>query len=181
MDSIKAEKIKIREQIDEVKKRLSFQEKLKRSKLIFKKVEEDAFFQNARIIMAYWSMVDEVHTHRFIKKWYKTKTFVLPSIDGDELRLKVFEGTNSLIKGQKFNIQEPKGEDFVNPEKIDLVIVPGIAFDKFNNRLGRGKAYYDKLLKNLTAKKIGVCFSFQFLENIPVNQYDVKMDQVFTD
>lgn len=181
MDSIKTEKVRIRRLIAELKKSLSFQEKLRQSKLVFDKIEADPYFQNAKIIMAYWSMDDEVHTHRFIEKWYKTKTFILPSVDGDDLRLKFFTGTNTLVKGQKFNIHEPQGEEFGHPEKIDLVIVPGIAFDKLNNRLGRGKAYYDKLLRNLNAKKFGICFSFQLLDNVPVNQFDVKMDQVFTD
>ncbi len=69
---------------------------------------------------------------------------------------------------------------FEEVDKIDLIIVPGIAFDKSLNRLGRGKAYYDKLLKDSKAIKIGVCFDFQLLESVPVDKYDVKMDLIIT-
>jgi 5-formyltetrahydrofolate cyclo-ligase len=64
--------------------------------------------------------------------------------------------------------------------KIDLVIAPGIAFDKNKSRLGRGKGYYDRFFINKRIVKIGVGFDFQLLESIPVNQFDIKMDKIIT-
>mgnify|MGYP001027393104 CR=1 FL=1 len=61
---------------------------------------------------------------------------------------------------------------------IDLMIIPALAFDKENNRLGRGKGFYDKLLENSNTLKVGVCFPFQFLDKIPTEEFDVKMDYV---
>lgn len=58
------------------------------------------------------------------------------------------------------------------------MVVPGIAFDKENNRLGRGRGYYDKLLKAANAIKVGVCFEFQFFDRIPTEEFDVKMNYV---
>lgn len=63
-------------------------------------------------------------------------------------------------------------------DKIDVILVPGVAFDAYGNRLGRGKGYYDKILKQTNAYKIGVCFDFQFIENVPTEVHDVKMDKV---
>lgn len=180
MTSLREEKNHLRKIVRELKGNTSISEKKQLSELIFSRVEKDPFFLKARTVMAYWSMEDEVFTHDFIEKWANLKTIILPSVDGDNLKLKVFKGRANLIPGQNFQISEPNGEDFTSSEKIELVIVPGIAFDKKLNRLGRGKAYYDKLLKSLPAKKYGVCFSFQFFDQIPVDEMDVKMDKVIT-
>jgi 5-formyltetrahydrofolate cyclo-ligase len=180
MDIIKIEKNTIRQLVLDRKKDISIEGKKRLSELIFPLIEKDSLFESSKIIMAYWSMDDEVYTHDFIRKWSKTKKIILPSVDGNTLRLKVYRGEEQLVNGQKYNIREPSGADYENPERIELIIVPGIAFDKTNNRLGRGKAYYDKLLKTIQAKKYGVCFSFQMFDSIPVNHLDIKMDKVFT-
>ena len=65
--------------------------------------------------------------------------------------------------------------------KIDLIIVPGICFDKANNRLGFGKGYYDKYLANKNIKKFGICFKEQLLDDIPTDNNDIKMDLIITD
>lgn len=62
-----------------------------------------------------------------------------------------------------------------------MIIVPGVAFDNNNNRLGRGKAYYDKLLKESKSYKVGVCFDFQLIEEVPVDEYDIKMDLIISE
>ena len=83
-----------------------------------------------------------------------------------------------MRKGEAYSILEPIGEEFIDIDKIDVVIVPGIAFDKENNRLGRGRGYYDKLLTTANAIKVGVCFDFQFFDRIPTEEFDVKMNYV---
>ncbi|MCG8410617.1 MAG: 5-formyltetrahydrofolate cyclo-ligase, partial [Bacteroidales bacterium] len=95
--------------------------------------------------------------------------------------LKKFESLNDLQKGEQFGINEPVGENYDSPEKIDLIIIPGVAFDSENNRLGRGKAYYDKLLKQTKAFKLGICFDFQMVDKVPTDKYDIKMDRVVSD
>ena len=64
------------------------------------------------------------------------------------------------------------------PVFIDLVIVPGVAFDKNKNRLGRGKGYYDRFLEKIDAPKIGVGFDCQLIEKLPVEKFDVRMNKV---
>lgn len=177
---IDQQKNELRKDIRNLKKQVSLDDKKRRSKYIFEKLEKLEDFKNSKIIMAYWSMDDEVFTHDFILKWHHKKTIILPVVKGNDLELKLFLGTQNMIKGKSFGINEPTGENFNEPEKIDLIIVPGIAFDKDNNRLGRGKAYYDKLLKTTKAKKIGVCFDFQLVDSVPVDEHDVKMDLVIS-
>ncbi|RLD56548.1 MAG: 5-formyltetrahydrofolate cyclo-ligase [Bacteroidetes bacterium] len=178
---IDTEKKALRKKIKALKAEVSFEEKKLRSKNIFLKLEQNDFFINTKTVMLYWSMKDEVFTHDFVIKWASCKEIILPSVDGDNLILKKFTGKEDLIAGDKYEILEPGGKVFENENEIDLIVVPGVAFDKQNNRMGRGKAYYDKLLKTLKAKKIGVCFDFQLLDNIPHDKYDVKMDLVISE
>lgn len=180
MTSIDEQKQLIRKQIRGLKSTISLQQKKFRSNSLFEAIEQLAVFQHSNVVMLYWSMDDEVFTHDFLIKWQQVKQLILPSVDGSELKLKEFRGIANLIAGESFGILEPSGDEFSTPEKIELIIVPGVAFDLKNNRMGRGKAYYDKLLKNSKAYKLGVCFDFQLLPNVPIDKFDVKMDLVLT-
>ena len=86
-----------------------------------------------------------------------------------------------LIAGN-YGIKEPKQHRSFDTKKIDLVIVPGIAFTKRKHRLGRGMAYYDRFLKGLTkTTKIGLAFDFQIITAIPQEQHDIAMNRVITE
>lgn len=174
MDEKKALRIEIRQ----LKKACPYGEKLRKSVSVWEKVEQLPAFQQADIVLAYWSMDDEVYTHDFVKRWAGHKTLLLPCVKGDELELRYFDGEERLQPGEGYAIPEPVGELFADWGKIDLILVPGVAFDKFGNRLGRGKGYYDKVLKQTGAYKLGVCFDFQLVERVPVEPHDVKMDRV---
>ncbi|HSH51122.1 MAG TPA: 5-formyltetrahydrofolate cyclo-ligase [Bacteroidales bacterium] len=178
---IDQQKKETRKYIKQLKKKYTLDEKKAKSKIIFDQIDRLDEFQKADTIMAYWSMNDEVYTHDFVLKWYQTKTIILPSVKGDELELRIFKGLDDLAEGSAFGIKEPRALYKGPLDKIDLIIVPGVAFDKQNNRLGRGKAYYDKLLSKTLAFKIGICFDFQMLESVPADQYDIKMDMVISD
>lgn len=83
-----------------------------------------------------------------------------------------------------YGIMEPEGPAFTAYDDIDLIIIPGVAFDVKHNRLGRGKGYYDRFLQQMQqmrqthAYKIGVCFPQQLVDSIPVTAYDIPMDEV---
>lgn len=178
MDNIRKEKSELRKLIKELKKVHSFEQKKEMSKPIWEEIETKEWFKDAKVVLMYWSMKDELHTHDFIIKWYKEKTILLPCVEGDILKIRQFEGIESMKEGVAFSILEPTGKEFVNIHLIDLMIIPALAFDKENNRLGRGKGFYDKLLENSNTLKVGVCFPFQFLDKIPTEEFDVKMDYV---
>lgn len=172
------EKKRIRKEIRSLKQNYSLEQKKELSWSILEKVEMVPEFQKAKTVMLYWSMMGEVHTHDFVCKWAKQKRVILPCVKGDTLDLKVFKGMDHLVDGENFGIPEPDGPVFMEEEEIDLIVVPGVAFDKENNRMGRGKAYYDRLLKSLSAYKLGICFDFQLLDKVPVDEHDIKMNQV---
>lgn len=174
MDEKKALRIEIRQ----LKRVCPLEERRRKSLSVWEAVERDEVFQQAETVLAYWSMDDEVYTHDFVNKWAGSKTLLLPCVKGDELELRYFDGEERLQPGEGYAIPEPVGELFTDWGKIDLILVPGVAFDKSGNRLGRGKGYYDKVLKQTGAYKLGVCFDFQLVERVPVEPHDVKMDRV---
>lgn len=146
---------------------------------IIKKIEETDIFHNSNNILLYHSLSDELPTTTMLERWQKHKNLFLPRVAGNDLEILKYDA-DMLAKGS-FNILEPTGDNIVTDlSVIDLVIVPGVAFDKNLHRLGRGKGFYDRLLKNIKGVKIGIGYDFQFLDFIPTDEYDIKMDCVFT-
>lgn len=141
---------------------------------VFSVVEITGNFQNAKSIFIYNSLPDEVVTHKFVEKWALEKKFFMPVIEGTEMTFRAYTDSSQTKVGI-LGINEPLGEMGI-PKANDLIIIPGLAFDRTMNRLGRGKGYYDKYLASTKAVKMGVCFDFQLLDSIPSDQHDVKMD-----
>ena len=84
----------------------------------------------------------------------------------------------SMAEGP-FHILEPQGAPFTDSDAIDIVLVPGMAFDAAGHRLGRGRGYYDRLLAAHPAwHKVGVCFPFQRVAEVPIDAHDVSMDEI---
>lgn len=163
-------------------KRIYTKENLqKRSEDILRFLEKTPLFQKAQCIALYNALPGEVQTASFIHKWYKQKQILLPIVIGNDLKLLPYKGDESLKAGA-FGIMEPIDDGTVIPDDdIDMIVVPGIAFDKDRNRLGRGKGYYDRLLSALKASSVGLCFDFQLKNRIPVEPFDRKVDLVITE
>ena len=85
------------------------------------------------------------------------------------------------MKYSCYNILEPDGSITCDIKDIDIIIVPGIAFDRSRHRIGYGKSYYDRLLKDAKCKKIGLAYDFQIVEKIPKDKWDISLDIVITD
>lgn len=128
----------------------------------------------------YASMDDEVRTDELIKYLLKNGYEVsLPKVEGEVINFYVIKSLEDLsVNESLYKIREPKGTQKVVPE---AVVVPGLSFDKKGNRLGFGKAYFDKYLKDKTIYKIGVCFKEQIADSLPTNEWDILMDIVVTD
>ncbi len=145
---------------------------------ILSRVEKHPVFQKAQTVLLYYSLPDEVHTHDFIQKWYNRKRILLPVVVKDTLELYTYTGTDKVTIGA-YGIKEPTEGKFNNLKDIDLAIIPGVAFDRRGNRLGRGKGYYDRLLPFLVGTyKLGICFPYQLLESVPTEDFDIRMNEV---
>ena len=176
------EKAEVRKKIRELKREVPLEEKILRSEGIMRQVEALPAFQQAATVLLYWSMADEVQTHAFVERWYKEKTLLLPCVDGDDLRLRQYTGPACMVAGEQFGIGEPTGPEWTDLDAVELIVVPGVAFDTQGNRMGRGRGFYDRLLKSTpNAVKIGVAYDFQMMDVIPVEPHDVKMDRVITE
>lgn len=176
----RSEKDNIRQKISALKKQYTHQDLLFKSEEVFSILEITGAFQEAKHIFIYNSLKDEVSTKSFIERWAAEKHFYFPVIDGDDIVFRHYK-SDTTYSVSSLGISEPDGENFTDYKKVDLIIIPGVAFDSKLNRLGRGKGYYDRFLPKLKATKIGVCFDFQLLDKVPVDNNDVKMDMLISE
>lgn len=151
----------------------------RRSKRVQEFLLNSKEFKSAKTIGAYYAFGSEVKTDLIIEQARSLgKKIALPSVEGDGLTFYELSSGKYLVKG-RFGIMEPLPYGHV--EKIDLLMVPGIAFDKKGYRLGYGKGYYDKFLAKKKMASIGLAYSFQLLESLPVDRHDEKLDAVATE
>lgn len=172
------DKIQVRTEIKNLKQGFTEAQKQAEADIVFHKIESFPEFENAETILMYWSLPDELPTHRFVEKWSRSKQILLPAIQVNEMMIKRYSTSNLLKQGLLGILESNVDEIFEG--KIDLVIVPGIAFDLQKNRLGRGKGFYDRFFEQNQLLKIGVCFVFQLLESVPHSEHDIKMDIIVT-
>lgn len=179
MDTTQQQKEQLRKTIRQKKKMVGTEEAKAKSQLVFAKVEASDKFLEAKVVLAFWSLPDEISTHNFVVKWSTSKKMVLPVVVENNLELRIFTGTEMLVQSDGFGIMEPTTGQLVNPSDIDFAIIPGVAFDKKGNRLGRGKGFYDRLLPQLgKTTTVGVGYEFQLVESVPVAEFDLPVDMV---
>lgn len=171
----------IRKLISQRKRQLTEQELRELSLAVVSHLLANVRVKAASTVMLYYSMPGEVCTHELVEKLYgEGKTVLLPKMTGEgEMCLIPYTGRQCLAKAGAFNILEPQGTPFADYTKIDVAIIPGIAFTADGRRMGRGKGYYDRFLSSArSVYKIGLCFPFQVLDDIPTDAHDVPMDEV---
>ncbi|MFH1867845.1 MAG: 5-formyltetrahydrofolate cyclo-ligase [Candidatus Omnitrophota bacterium] len=165
----------------------SKEERSKASQEIKRRLFKDRSFQSAKNIMFYVSLDYEVDTSDMIKEAIKIgKRVIVPMTDNSRKRLipsEITDPKKQLRKGP-LGIYEPKKEYIkaVKAEDIDMIIVPGVAFDKKGNRIGHGGGYFDIFLKNLPKKipTVGLAFKIQLLNRIKTLSWDIPVTKVIT-
>ncbi len=179
-------KDKIRKEIFNRLRTQSKEERAEKSRRIRDILFQEEDFRNARCVMWYVSTEEEVDTREMIKETFKMgKKVCVPVIVKDSKRIVASEivDLSALTKGP-YGIYQPEGDSIrqVALKDIDLVVVPGVAFDACKVRLGRGHGYYDRFLKDLPggAKTIGLAFHFQVVEKLPRDSHDVPVSKTIT-
>ncbi|MBQ9245167.1 5-formyltetrahydrofolate cyclo-ligase [bacterium] len=148
-----------------------------------KKILENLFstdeYKKAQNIICYYPLNYEVSTLPCFED--NTKNFFLPRVKGNELEICPYE--KNKIKTGSYNIKEPETKAINNFNNIDLIVIPAVAADKNGYRIGYGKGYYDRFLKQHQnqAKKIILVFSELLYETIVPEEFDIKSDIVITD
>jgi 5-formyltetrahydrofolate cyclo-ligase len=114
-----------------------------------------------------------------LSPWPEGKKIFLPRISGDKLVIHHVEDAESLVVGP-WGVREPSAQTLPAGLRADLILVPGMAFDRVGRRLGRGGGYYDRLLAEFAGLRAGVCFEEQILEAIPTEAHDATVDFLIT-
>ena len=179
---IKEQKKEIRRKIRNIKGEQTQAEKESASSIIADKLLNLEGIRNSRTILLYHSLPDEVLTNSVIEFLYSpeggAKRIILPIVDGEYLTLKEYN-PSELETGYR-NIMEPQGEKLIDPAEVEFAVIPGMAFDRHCNRMGRGKGFYDKLLPFLKCPKAGLGYDFQIVDSIPTDIHDMPLDMVIT-
>ena len=144
------------------------------------RLRQDPHISRARTLLLYSALPDEVQTQPLLDELLgQGKTILLPRVVSDtDMELRCYTGLNDLQPGA-YHIMEPVGLLYTDYQQIDVAVIPGMAFDREGHRLGRGKGYYDRFLTLVPdVYKIGMCFPWQLVDNVPCAPHDIKMDAV---
>lgn len=182
-------KAAIREQAR--KNRIAQKNKDEVSRTICERFTSLPAYTNAKTVMWYVDAGSEVRTrHTLPAALFHGKRVVVPwcVVETNQLELFLLEDMSELVEGA-YKILEPRIElrnlpaKQVRPEELDLVMVPGTAFDTRGGRMGQGKGYYDRLLARVRpdAPLVALAFDCQVFDEIPVAPHDVFMDLVLTE
>lgn len=175
----------IRKLIKEQKSQLDLSQIRRDSDAIINQLYKTSSYIQCNQLFCYVSFNQEVITRDIIQAaLFQKKKTAVPKIVGDEMKFFYIESLEELEPGI-LGILEPvtKSEAVPSKDECNLVIVPGLAFDRNRNRIGYGKGYYDRFFlkqKEALLRKTALAYDFQIVDSLPVNNYDEKVDQIIT-
>ena len=143
-------------------------------------------YKASKEILAYYPFRSEIDTTIIIRNALKQKKkIILPRVNGKKLDLYYIKDLKNDLAPGSFDIMEPIPSrcTIASHKNIDIILVPGVGFDRNFNRLGYGGGFYDKLLEGLPVKtpRIALAFNLQLIENIPIMAHDLKVDIIITE
>lgn len=152
---------------------------------IFNKITGSSLYKDSNTVMVYYSIKNEVDTKEILKNIIESgKRLVLPkTIKNNTLLTCLVNDINELELGS-FGIMEPSittDDRIVDLKNIDLILVPGVAFDLNGFRIGYGAGYYDRLLRDYNGIKIGICYDLQITKDAYPDIHDIRMDYLLTE
>ena len=165
-----------------MRRNLSSEAQLAAAQAVHAHLAAFAPYQSARVVMAYMACRGELSLEMVICDVLGSeKTLVLPCCEADGIMTARRVCAMSDLSPGAYGLMEP-GDDceIVDPAEIDLILVPGAAFDRMGSRLGQGAGYYDRFLPGTDALCVGVCHDFALLEHVPSQAHDIPMDYVAT-
>jgi 5-formyltetrahydrofolate cyclo-ligase len=180
-------KPEIRAQMRAFLKAMSPDERQRRSTAACARVAATREFKNAQMVMLFLSMPSEIETSALaLKAWQECKSIAVPRVDWESRRMDPLEirsletGFQTVAPGYR----QPIEGTVVPLDLIDMVVIPGLAFDRKGFRVGRGRGFYDRFLSQQDFKGVrcALCYHEQILnEDIPREPHDIPMDLIVTD
>ena len=159
MDDYRLQKRALRKEVRAQIASLSEGQRQREANAVFAGLRALHAFHEARTVLLFWSMDDELPTRQAVEELRAERLRAVPP----------------------YGIEEPTGTPIVADGDIDLIVVPGVAFDRHLGRMGRGKGFYDRLFARIPrALRIGVCFACQVVPTVPMEPHDWRMDGLIT-
>jgi len=185
---IKEQKREFRKKIKQQFASFSRESLLRKSENVLGQLKRIECYRNAKVVLAFVSMKDEISTGSILKDVLASgKRLAVPKVVGDDLAFYFVENLEKDLAPGAFSIAEPvQGLAQLDVKKLSesktVVLVPGLAFDVDNYRLGRGKGFYDRFLTKLSGSvfKIGICCDFQRVGAVPREKHDLPIDLVIS-
>jgi 5-formyltetrahydrofolate cyclo-ligase len=178
----------IRKEILKKRKAQDPEARIAHSQTIVKALMARGEYQSARTILIYLSKDDEVGTDELLNRSFESgKRVLVPVVcqRTGELNLSELAGPDIEFQAGSFGVREPVEKDLnlVPPEQVDLVVIPGVAFDRRGGRIGYGKGYYDRLLNRLGSQvhRVALAFDFQVLGTVPQDDSDIRVETIITE
>ena len=138
-------------------------------------------FSDADTLVLYSPVNNEVRTDQlFATARSEGKRICYPRVNGETLQFVTINSGNELVPGA-FGVAEPTGGSVLPASEIDLILVPGVAFDRDGYRLGYGKGFYDRELSRMSCISVGLSYDFQLCESLPIELHDQRLDYVVTE
>ena len=172
----------LRAEIKEKREMISSIQKAELSLRIWHRIVQLPEYKQAKRILSYSALPTEVQTSGLNNEIQRSRGCVYLPVTDKNKEMKAVKCTERTpLHTGMFRIPEPESNETIEPEDIDLVIAPGVAFDRKGNRLGFGFGTYDKYLKQCRCPIIGVCYSLQLVDDIPAEEHDIPMHVIITD
>ncbi|KHD36336.1 5-formyltetrahydrofolate cyclo-ligase [Clostridium acetobutylicum] len=180
------EKNEIRKKIIEYRETIDVDERKMWDEEIFNSLIHSQLYKSSNIIFSFVSFKSEVDTHKIINHAISNgKTICVPKINSKQEGIKIYKIDNfSQLKKGYFGILEPiESCPAVDSYDLDLILMPGVAFDRHGGRLGYGAAFYDRFLSNMSKQvfKLALAYHFQVMDSVPMSEHDVRIDGIITE
>lgn len=186
-DYLESEKRKVRYEFLNLRDRIDPILSVAYSNIIFDKIGKLPVYEKAKTVMFYLSYGSEVVTDAMIASALdEGKTVVVPAIetpgDGNMYAVKIARIEDAYQSVYGIRQPEINKEELTDKSDIDLVFVPGIAFDNEGFRTGYGKGYFDRWLKGIpTEKAVGIAYDFQITDKVPAGKHDLPVGMIITE
>lgn len=189
MDYFNAKKT-LRKEILKKRENIDIDNKEKMDKEIIRRFCESKYYKDAKHIFIYISYGTEINTRGIIKKALnENKKIYVPRTELDTRIMDAVEITSmdNLIKSSYGILEPSKGDVEINPNELELIVVPGIAFDRSGGRMGYGAGFYDRYFKKIHEENVGritkvaLAYDFQVIDKVPMNKQDVPVDYIITE
>ena len=179
---LKQNKQALRQHLLAVRQAQSEVEQAAKSRRIRQHLETLPFYKNALLVMYYVAAHGEASLNPLIQGSLEQKMVLLPRTNLETKMIEPYELRKwEDLRPAPFGLSEPPQDQWLPPEFLELVLVPGVAFDRAGNRLGHGYGYYDRFLKGTHAVRVGIAYQFQIVDKVPVGPWDQEMDVVVTE